>query len=165
MGLFAGYANYALLFAALPFCLWATFSDLKYMTIPNKLVMAMAVAFIAVGITVLPYDIFLWRFLVGLIVLAVGFLLFAIGGMGGGDAKFGAVMVLFVAYEDLVSFVLILALVTLIAVTLHFIIGKMPFAKNLATNWKSWEKNKKFPLGFGMGAALVCYLVLEAVTV
>lgn len=165
MGLFAAYANYALLLAALPFCLWATLSDLKYMTIPNKLVAAMAIAFAAVGIIVLPYDVFLWRLLGGFIVLAVGFLLFAIGGMGGGDAKFAAVMVLFVAYEDILQFVLILALVTLIAVTLHFFVGKLPFAQNLGANWKSWEKNKKFPLGFGMGMALICYLVLEAVTV
>lgn len=162
MGLFEAYADYALLAAALPFCLWATWSDLKFMIIPNKLVIAMAVVFAVVGLTVLTYDVFLWRVLGGFIVLVIGILLFSIGGMGGGDAKFASAMALFVAFSDITTFILILALVTLIAVTLHFIVGKLPFARPLTENWKSWEKNKKFPLGFGMGSALVCYLALTA---
>lgn len=160
----AAYADIALLIVAIPFCLWATWSDLRYMTIPNMLVLSMAGVFLVVGAIVLPFtDVFLWRVLGGVIVLTVGFLLFAIGGLGGGDAKFAAAMVLFVDHADILDFILILALVTLVAVTLHIIIGKLKFAAPLTQNWKSWEKQekRKFPLGFGMGSALILYLALR----
>lgn len=162
----SAYADIILLIIAIPFCLWATWSDLKNMTIPNVLVLSMAGVFLVVGAIVLPFtEVFLWRLLGGVIVLVIGFLIFSIGGLGGGDAKFAAAMVLFVDHADILGFILILAAVTLVAVVLHVIVGKLKFAAPLTENWKSWEKNRKFPLGFGMGSALIIYLALRLIAV
>ncbi len=158
----AAYANYALLAAALPFCLWATWSDLRYMKIPNMLVLAMAVAFLVIGAIFLPFDVYLWRLLGGFIVLVAGFVLFSLGVMGGGDAKFAASMALFVDRNEVLPFLFILSVVTLLAVLSHWILGKLKFARAITGSWDSWTVKKKFPFGFGMGAALIYYLAIRA---
>ncbi len=156
------YANYALLAAAIPFCLWATWSDLRYMKIPNMLVLAMTVVFLIVGAVFLPFDEYLWRILGGVIVLVGGFVLFALGGIGGGDAKFAAAMALFIDRNEVVPFLFILSIVTILAVLSHWIVGKLKFARPITGSWDSWTVKKKFPFGFGMGAALIYYLVIRA---
>ncbi len=156
------FANYALFVAATPFCLWATWSDLRYMKIPNRLVVIMAATFLVVGGVFLPLDAYLWRLLGGLVVLAAAFLLFSVGGIGGGDAKFAAVMALFIKFDDIGTFLFLLAVITLVAVLLHWLFGKLPFTRPITTTWESWSVKKKFPLGFGMGTALIFYLAWAA---
>lgn len=157
------YTDYALFLAALPFALWATYSDLRYMKITNISVLIMTVVFLVVGVIFLPFDVFLWRIVGGLIVLAIGFILFAMNSMGGGDAKFGAAMALFVDHDEILEFIFILALVTLVAVVSHYIVGKFKFARPITSVWKSWTNgNRKFALGYGMGSALLYYLTLKA---
>lgn len=157
-----GYANLALLAAALPFSLWATWTDLKYMKIPNLLVLIMAGVFGVIGAIVLPFDVYLWRLLGGFLVLAVGFVLFSVGLMGGGDAKFAAAMAMFIAHHEILQFLFILSVVTLLAVLSHWLLGKMAFARPITGAWESWTNKKKFPLGFGMGIALITYLGIKA---
>lgn len=158
-----GYADFALLVTAIPFCVWSTISDMRVMKIPNVLVIAMAISFLVVGIIFLPIDVFLWRLLGGFIVLVIGFLLNMVGAVGGGDAKFAAVMAMFVAQGDILRFIFILAIGTLIAVALHYFIGKLKFARPITTTWTSWAKDGKFPMGFGMGGALIYYLATRAI--
>lgn len=156
------YVPYILLATAAPFGIWATLSDLKSMKIYNVCVLAMAAAFFVVGIFVLPFDEYLWRILGGFIILAIGFTLFSLGVMGGGDAKFAASMALFVPYQDGLTFLFILSVFTITAVVIHKIVGKLSFASPITSTWESWSAGKKFPLGFGMGGALIIYLVLVA---
>lgn len=155
-------ADLALFAAALPFALWATWSDLKYMKIPNLLVMIMAATFVVVGAVVLPFDVYLWRLVTGFGVLVVGFTLFSLGLTGGGDAKFAAAMALFVSHDDWLLFMVILSVAVLLAVFLHRVTGKLAFARPLTDSWESWGNKQKFPLGLGMGAALIVYLGLRA---
>lgn len=157
------YTDYALFLAALPFAVWATYSDLRYMKITNISVLIMTAVFLVVGAIFLPFDIFLWRVVGGLIVLAIGIILFALRSMGGGDAKFGAAMALFVDHDEILEFIFILALVTLVAVVSHYIVGKLKFASPITGVWKSWKNaERKFALGYGMGGALLYYLTLKA---
>ncbi|MEE9454837.1 MAG: prepilin peptidase [Paracoccaceae bacterium] len=156
------YASYALLAVATPFCLWATWTDLKYMLIPNILVIIMAAAFMIIAPIFLPFDVYLWRILAGAIVLTVGFILFSIGGLGGGDAKFAAAMIMFVDQTMFIPFLLTFALFTLLAVILHKLIKFLPFARPITSSWESWTNRKKFPLGFGMGGALITFLAQQA---
>lgn len=151
--------DYIFLAIAIPFALWAAWSDLKFMKIPNKLVLLLAAAFIVAGLILLPFDVFLWRLLGGFIVLAVGFILFAIGGMGGGDAKYAAAIALFVPYSDSGYFIFILALAALLAVFVHRIIRKLGILKSLTDNWKSWKSGKNFPFGLALSGAFIFYMV------
>lgn len=147
---------------ALPFSIWAAYSDLKYMRIPNVLVLAMGACFVIAALVLLPLDVFLWRLAVGAITLAVGFLLFAIGGLGGGDAKFAAIMVLFVPTANLTFFVFTLAVMSLAGIMTHRMMRKLPFAEPVVSTWKSWSAGGNFPMGFPMAGALVFYLGYKA---
>lgn len=154
--------NYIFLAIAAPFAIWSAWSDLKLMKIPNVLVLLMTGAFIISGAILLPFDVFLWRLLGGFLVLVIGFTLFSLGGIGGGDAKFAAAMALFIDHTHIASFLFMLAMFALLGVVLHKIVGKLGFMSPITDNWESWRiektsKKKNFPLGLGMSAALIFY--------
>lgn len=157
------YSNYIFLAIALPFALWAAYSDLKFMKIPNKLVLALTAVFIISAFILLPYTEVLWRLLGGFIVLAIGFILFAIGGIGGGDAKYAAAIALFVPRYDAGYVIFILALAALLAVFSHRMFGKLGFAKSITENWESWHSGKNFPLGLALSGAFLFYLIQRAI--
>lgn len=156
-------ANIVFFLVALFFGLWAAWSDLKFMIIPNKLVLALGATFLVTGPIFLPIvDVFLWRLLGGFIVLAVGFILFAIGGFGGGDAKFAAAIALFIPAHDAGYFIFILALAALLAVFLHRTIAMFEFADPITEHWKSWTSGKNFPLGLALSGAFIFYMTQRA---
>lgn len=79
----------ALIFVVFPFCmLFAAISDTLSMTIANRVPLILAAAFlIAAPFTGMDIVTYGWHVAAGLSVLVVTFGLFAVGGMGGGDAK------------------------------------------------------------------------------
>lgn len=79
----------ALIFVVFPFCMvFAIVSDMVSMTIANRVSLLLVATFAAVApLTGMAWADFGWHFAAGALVLAVTFGLFAIGGMGGGDAK------------------------------------------------------------------------------
>ncbi|RXF73647.1 A24 family peptidase [Hansschlegelia zhihuaiae] len=82
----------------------AAVSDLMTMTIPNRLVLALTVAFFPAAYLAgfSPAEVG-WHALAGLLVLAVGFVLFAPGWIGGGDAKLAAALALWLGFEPLLA--------------------------------------------------------------
>ena len=82
--------------AIFPICMiFATFYDLFTMTIPNRVVLALLAAFvICAPLAGMGLQTAFLHVAVALVVLAVGFVLFNIGVMGGGDAKLLAVSAL-----------------------------------------------------------------------
>lgn len=67
---------------------YAACSDLLTMKISNMISIALVVSFIALALfTSMPLNEIGWHFLIGAIVLAVSFTFFALGWIGGGDAK------------------------------------------------------------------------------
>lgn len=72
-----------------PFCMvFAAVSDMLSMTIANRVPVLLVAAFAVIApMTGMDWQTFGWHFAAGGLVLAVTFALFAIGGMGGGDAK------------------------------------------------------------------------------
>ena len=79
----------ALIFVVFPFCMvFAIVSDMVSMTIANRVPLLLVAAFALVApLTGMAWADLGWHFAAGGLALGVTFGLFAIGGMGGGDAK------------------------------------------------------------------------------
>lgn len=156
-------ATAAMWFAPLivPVCLWVAWSDLRYMKIPNKAVLTMFIIYVAIGVIVLPLDVFGWRLLHLVVVLLVGMTLNAAGLAGAGDAKFAAAAAPFVAIGDLQLVLMILAGMMFAGFTIHRI-AKHTALRRLAPHWESWTREGKYPMGLSLGGALGAYLLLGA---
>lgn len=160
----AGDATAALIF--LPFaaliCLWVMWSDMKFMRIPNKAVLALAAVFLVIGPFVLPFEAWLWRWLHLGVVLVAGFVLSSVRLLGAGDAKFAAAMAPFVDLGDLTLFVYLFAAVLLAAFVTHRGARQLAIVRRATPDWESWERKKDFPMGLALGGVLILYLVLVA---
>ena len=90
---------------------YAAFSDLFTMTIANWISVALVAAFVAISLLAgLPASVILMHLACGLCVLAITFALFALGQVGGGDAKFAATTAVWLGFEHLVEFALVASL-------------------------------------------------------
>ena len=79
----------ALIFVVFPFCMvFAAVSDTLSMTIANRVPLLLLAVFAVVApLTGMDWAAYGWHFAAGAVVLVATFGLFALGGMGGGDAK------------------------------------------------------------------------------
>ncbi len=145
----------------LPICLYVAFTDMAQMRITNQAVILLALVFLVVGLIALPFDVYLWRWPHLLVVLVAGIALNAAGAMGAGDAKFLAAAAPFVALGDL-RFVLALLMACVLAAAITHRGIKRTALRRLAPHWDSWDKGKKFPMGFALGTTLTLYLILGA---
>jgi prepilin peptidase CpaA len=146
---------------ALPICVWVMYSDVKDMKIRNKAVLALLAVYAVVGFIALPLDAYLWRYAHFAVILVIGFLLSLSGGFGAGDAKFAAVMALFVALPDSGTVMMLLAALMVVAFVLHRTARAIPLIRRATPDWASWEA-KKFPMGTALGSTLAVYLALGA---
>ena len=82
--------------ALFPLCMiFATFTDLFSMTIPNKIVLALIAGFAVLApLAGMSLETAIWSIGISVLVLIVGFVLFNFGAMGGGDAKLMAAYIL-----------------------------------------------------------------------
>ena len=81
--------------------------DLATFTIPNVLSLALVAAFAVFGLTAgLSAGGFVFHLLAGLIALVAGFALFALGYIGGGDAKLFAAVSLWLGLHDFLGYAL-----------------------------------------------------------
>jgi len=147
---------------ALPICLWAAWSDLKFMKIPNKAVLALFLVFVLIGPFALPLAEYPWRFAHVAVVLVAGFVMNLGGLLGAGDAKFAAAMAAFVPLADLRIFLILFAAVLLAAFATHRAARALPRLRAATADWKSWGA-KDFPMGLALGGALIFYLALGLV--
>jgi prepilin peptidase CpaA len=144
---------------ALP-CLYAAWTDLTRMTIPNWLVLVIAALYVVLGPVVLDFDRYLWGFANGGVVLAAGFLLFLTGQFGAGDAKFAASVALFVDYGDIPTMLWLYAIIALLSVgALALVKWRMPEFAALSA-FKSLQDRRRFPLGLPLALSILVYLAL-----
>jgi prepilin peptidase CpaA len=127
-----------------PLCmLYAAISDAVSMTIANGISVVLVVAFAVIApLTGMDWATYGWHFLALAVVLAVTFLLFAIGGMGGGDAKLMAATALWIGFNyNLLNYFVIStfvgALLTIVIMTyrkspLAALTGRNMFLRHLA---------------------------------
>ncbi len=120
-----------------PFCMaFAAISDMLSMTIANRIPVILAATFAIVApLTGMDWQAFGMHFAAGGLVLAVTFGLFAIGAMGGGDAKLLAATALWFGFgielvEYLVTASLLGGMLTIVLLSLR----KSLFAPLVANN-------------------------------
>lgn len=86
--------------------------DLLTMTIPNRISLVLVAAFaLAAAISGLPLDTLLINHVaVGAAMLVAGIAMFSLGWMGGGDAKLLAASALWLGYDHLMPFLVLVSL-------------------------------------------------------
>lgn len=85
---------------------YAAASDLLTMTIPNWISIALVSAFLVMSciLGVGWYDVLVGHLSCGAVVLALGFVCFAAGWIGGGDAKVAAAIAIWMGWNGLTDF-------------------------------------------------------------
>jgi prepilin peptidase CpaA len=84
---------------------YAAASDLVTMTIPNRVSLALVVAFVCLALAEgIALDRFLLHVAAGALVLCVSFGFFARGWIGGGDAKLAAATALWLGFDSLLEY-------------------------------------------------------------
>ncbi|MBZ9855125.1 prepilin peptidase [Mesorhizobium sp. CA13] len=147
----------ALIFVVFPFCmLFAAISDMLSMTIANRVPVLLVVVFALVApLTGMEWAAYGWHFAAGALVLAVTFGLFAMGGMGGGDAKLLAATAVWMGLDiQLVEYLLVstfigglltLAILVYRKSPLAVFTGRNPFLRHFA------DETTGVPYGIALG--------------
>jgi prepilin peptidase CpaA len=147
-----------LVLVALPALLVAAAGwDLASFTIPNFLTLALLAAFplfaVAAGLTLTAIG---WHLLAGLVGLGLGFTLFALGWIGGGDAKLFAAVALWLGFKDLVPYALVASLCGGALTLAIMVLRQWPLPALLAR--QSWvlrlhDEDSGIPYGVALAAA------------
>ena len=137
-------------------------TDILHLRIPNVLVAALAVAFVAACIAIPPKALLLGHVAPAVAVFVLTFGLFALGKFGGGDVKLLTVAVLWIGAAHLGPFLIALALYGAVAV-LVFAVFRTQVTAALAWTGSqigravpvpaSLETGKSIPYGVVMAAA------------
>ncbi|AWN44242.1 A24 family peptidase [Methylobacterium durans] len=93
------------------FMAYAAANDLLTMLIPNRISLGLVAGFAVVAATgILSWSELGMHVGAGLLVLSITFTLFALGKIGGGDAKLAAATALWLGFDQLVDYALVAAL-------------------------------------------------------
>ena len=148
----------------LPFALligvWVSWSDLKFMKIPNKAVMALLLVWLFAGPLVMPFESWLWGWALAAAVLVAGFVANAAGLMGAGDAKFAAAMAPFFILADPRFGLGLYAACLLGAFFSHRFMRLIGPFRAATEDWASWT-HKDFPMGLALSGTLIFFLIAE----
>jgi prepilin peptidase CpaA len=148
-----------LLVPALPIAIWATWSDLKRMKIPNKAVLAMAAIWPLLGWLAVPtWTAWFWGFAIMAIVFVLGYLLYTTGTFGAGDAKYSAAFSPMFVGAPIGFLLMLIASCMIGALIVHRIANATPAIRRMTPDWTSWDK-RVFPFGLALSGMLVIYLV------
>ncbi|WP_274630478.1 A24 family peptidase [Arvimicrobium flavum] len=149
----------AAIFVIFPFCMvFAAVSDLLSMTIANRVSVILIAAFAVLApLTGMDWTTYAWHFAAGGVVLAVTFGVFAIGGMGGGDAKlmtatsvwmgFGFLLMDYLVMTAFIGGLLTLLILLFRKSPLAMIHGQNLFLRHLS------DAKTGIPYGIALGAA------------
>lgn len=154
----------ALIFVVFPFCMvFAAVSDMLSMTIANRVSMILIATFaVAAPLTGMEWSAYAWHFAAAALVLAITFGLFALGAMGGGDAKLLAATALwmgmspqlaaYAVYASIIGGLLTLILIIYRGSPLSMITGTNVFLRHFA------DPKAGIPYGVALGVSgLIVY--------
>jgi prepilin peptidase CpaA len=146
-----------LVLIALPVLLTAAAGwDIASFTIPNFLTLALLGAFALFAVVAgLPFAAIGWHILAGLVGLCIGFALFALGYIGGGDAKLFAAVVLWFGLKDLLPYALMASLLGGVLAIALMLLRRYPLPVFLMRQpWlvKLHDTNSGVPYGVALAA-------------
>ena len=141
--------------------IWVSWSDMKFMKIPNKAVVTLAGVWFILGWPVVGLTVWLWGLALLFGVLVIGFLMSTAGMVGAGDAKFAAAMAPFFTGGDLRLLFALFAACLLGAFAVHRIARAIPAVRRATPDWASWT-HKKFPMGLALSGTLIFYPLCAA---
>ncbi len=149
------------LLIAVPVGLWVAYTDLSRMKITNAAVVTLFAGYAVLGLIALPFQTYLWGYAHLAVVLVIGIILNAVGGVGAGDAKFAAAAAPMIALGDASIVLYLFGLSLLLGWALHRIARMTPL-RRMAPDWASWTSGRRFPMGLPLSMTLVAYLALAA---
>ncbi len=133
---------------------------MKFMRIPNVACYALFISFLLIGPLILDFHQYGIRIAQGFVVLIIGFFITGMGLAGGGDSKFAAAMAPYIALGQIIPFIFIVGILSLLLIGLHKLIGITPGLRNLIKDWDSWNAYGMFPYGVTLAASLITYLLI-----
>lgn len=144
----------ALLFFPLALA-FAASSDLLTMRISNKLVLLMVGGFVIIAMAVnLPLQQFAMHVLSAVLVLAVGFVFFALRWIGGGDAKLAAATTLWLGFGLTLPYLVYSAVLGGLLTLLILALRGLPLTPFLARyQWLERLHNPKSGVPYGIALA------------
>ncbi len=136
--------------------------DVASFTIPNRVQLAIVAAFVGFALAAgMPAGDFGWHLLSAAIALAVSFALFAVGYIGGGDAKLFAAVALWLGWDALPAYAIFATLsggvLALVLITLR----RWPLPAFLAgEGWiaRLHERDAGMPYGVALAAGALLLL-------
>ena len=129
-------------------------TDLLTMKIPNRISIALVAAFFLLApLMGLPASTIMMHVAAGLLVLAGAFVLFAVGGFGGGDAKLLAAGALWIGLDGLVPYLIGVTLFGGILAVTILAFRKVPFDAYPIPAWAYRLHLPKSGIPYGMAIA------------
>ena len=134
---------------------FAASSDLLTMRISNRLVLLLVLGFFAVALLVeLPLQQFAMHVLCAVVVLVVAFSLFALGWIGGGDAKLAAATTLWLGFGLALPYLMYTALLGGGLTLAILILRRVPLAPVIARfRWLERLHDSKQGIPYGVAMA------------
>lgn len=141
--------------------LMAALNDANAMKIPNRIpLIVLAAYFVMVPFTWAGVPIFLEHLLVGAVLFAIGFAMFAFGWMGGGDSKLLAATAFWFTWPDAFTYMIYTALFGGV-LTFFVILGRRYIpVKIMTSQWAHtmFRDETKIPYGLALAAGAIATL-------
>ncbi|MDJ1157647.1 prepilin peptidase [Chelatococcus sp. SYSU_G07232] len=140
---------------------FAAASDLVTMTISNRLSLALCAGFFVVALASgLPLPAIGMHILAGALVLAATFALFALGWIGGGDAKLAAATALWLGFGSLLDYLLLAAFAGGLLTLALLLVRSVPLPRfALGWEWAARLHHPKTGVPYGIALAFAGLVV------
>ena len=142
-----------------PLLIYMGYCDLRYMRIPNTLVLAMVGVF-ALTAPFLPIESVGARVLAASFVFAIGFVTFALRLFGGGDVKALTALMLFIPPQTWPIFGLVFSASMLLGIV--FVVTMQTVSSQQHSGWVSLRARGMFPMGISIAASGLLHPVVIA---
>lgn len=132
-------------------------SDIRHMKINNELIFILLIGYLILGpICGFNLETLAGDGLIALCVLTVAFILFMLGAIGAGDAKFAAVSVLWLGADLVVEYVIIASILGSVLALSFLALRRIPLPQSLAC--KPWisrlhDDGAQIPYGVALSSA------------
>ena len=135
--------------------------DLASFTIPNAISLAMALTFLVLALVVgMPAAMLGWHAAAGFVGLFLGFLLFTLGFIGGGDAKLFASVALLLGIHDALPYALVASLFGGGLTLALLVMRRLPLPQFLVRPWLLRLHDERQGVPYGVALAAGAFVLL-----